>query len=494
MTPTAPNPELRRLVDRLLEGELLARTEMARLEELLEAPKSLAYYLSVMSLEGDLPEALAMTEPVMHAPRSSRRFPTRLLIQAAAACLVFALGWQIGIHRPQPAMVAAAEKAQPPDTTRRITRVTGLMGVEWKKDLEPDLLALAVSPRRLAIESGLVELTYASGVRVTLEGPADFTVIDETSGKLDAGKLVASVPKGAEGFRVDYAKGNVVDLGTEFAMDARTDGAMELGVLDGKVNLNLPGEPPRPLLVNQAVLHGNDSAVPLQAIPLNREKFVRRMPSRDFRWDMTSLNPKTLEFDVTHLVWKGSSYRAIFKWIQGQDAILVRDVQLCLNGVPVVEDTHGGSTGVLVKVADNVYRLDLKSENFQRGRWTLRASIEGMPRSAVMSGPVQSQGILQFEEGLVTKAGPADFIGRWSYYNVGRHFIREFHPDGRVILTLDGVVQTQEFLDSVWMVEDGILKVSIPKLNTIEEHVLRDARTLIFTSQPYDNAVRVEDP
>ena len=70
---------------------------------------------------------------------------------------------------------------------------------------------------RIFIETGLVELTYANSVRMTLEGPADYHVLDEISGGLDAGKIYTTVPKGAEGFCVDYAQGSVVDLGTEFA-------------------------------------------------------------------------------------------------------------------------------------------------------------------------------------------------------------------------------------------------------------------------------------
>lgn len=484
MTPPAPNPELRRLTDRLMEGETLSRTDMARLEDLLESPEALAYYLSITSQEGLMPEALATTEPPVVAERNTLRFPTRTLLQAAAAIAIFAVGWKTGTRQPAPPASLPVADASP-------ARITGLMGVEWKSGQEPDLLSQAATARRLAIKSGLVELTYASGVRVTLEGPADFTVNDPISGKLDEGKLVASVPKGAEGFRVDYAKGNVVDLGTEFAMDARKDGSMELGVLDGKVNLNLPGEPPRPLLVNQAVLHGGDHEEPVQSIPMDREKFVRRLPARDFRWSMTSFTPQTLEFDVSHLIWKSASYRAIFKWINGQDAIVVRDVALYCDGRLVAEDPHVGKSGNITWVDRNLYQLDLKPGEFRRGRWMIRATIEPLERAAGLTGPVLSQGILQLEEGLVSSAEAGDFIGKWSYYHVGRHFIRDFLPDGTVNLSCDGV-PSDAFAGSRWAVEQGVLSVAIPNSNFFERHVLRDDSTLIFTSRSYDNAVKVK--
>ncbi|BCU78851.1 FecR domain-containing protein [Luteolibacter sp. LG18] len=485
MTLPSPNPELRQLVDRLMDGETLARTEMARLEELLESPDALAYYLSVTSQEGLMPEAIAGAEPPQAVSRPVRRFPFGIVLQAAAACAIFAIGWRLGHHQPETKAVDPAAPA---------ARITGLMGVEWKSGQEPDLLGRGGSAKRLSFQSGLVEVTYGSGVRVTLEGPADFTVNDATSGKLDAGKLVASVPKGAEGFRVDYAKGNVVDLGTEFAMDARNDGSLELGVLDGKVDLNVPGDAPRRLMVNQAVLHGSDSAEPVQAIPLDREKFVRRLPARDFRWSMDSFDPKQLEIDVTHLIWKGSSYRAIFKWINGKDAIVVRNVGLFCDGELVAKDFHTGSTGELRNVNDNVYRLDLKPADFRRGRWTIRASIDPYARGAGITGPVHSEGILQFEEGMATSAGPSNFIGSWSYYHAGRHYVRSFMPDGTIQLASDNVVTPESFKGSHWTVTDGVLEVDVPGLpGVVEQHVLRDAKTLIFITNPYDNAVRVED-
>ncbi|MFD0894592.1 FecR domain-containing protein [Luteolibacter ambystomatis] len=483
MTSAPPSPELRRLVDRLMDGETLSRTEMAGLEEMLDSPDALAYYLSVTSQEGMMPEAIAGAEPPVEGDKVVR-FPFRIIFQAAAACAIFVIGWQLGHHRPAPKLETSHSPA---------ARITGLMGVEWKSGEEPDLVGHGGVAKRLAFQSGLVEVTYGSGVRVTLEGPADFTINDETSGKLDAGKLVASVPKGAEGFRVDYAKGNVVDLGTEFAMDARDDGSLELGVLDGKVDLNVPGDTPRRLLVNQAVIHGNDAQEPVQAIPLDREKFVRRLPARDFRWSMDSFEPKQLEFDVTHLIWKGSSYRAIFKWINGKDAIMVHDVGLFCDGELVAKDFHTGSTGGLQKVDANVYKLDLKPSDFRRGRWTIRASIDPYARSKEITGPVHSEGILQFEEGMATSAGPSDFIGSWSYYHAGKHYVRSFQPDGTVMFSVDNV-PGDSFKGSHWSVTDGVLDVDVPgQIGIVEQHVLRDAKTLIFITNPYDNAVKLKD-
>lgn len=482
----APTPELRKLIDRLLAEGGLGRVETSRLEELLKDKDALRYYSEVMSQEAMMAEALAGIE--VEEPKLLR-FPVKAAaFAAAAASVVFAVGFFAGRSADKPALVTAPKASA--------VQVTGLMGVEWEKAGAPVLISGGVAAERVAFRSGLVELTYGNGVRVTLEGPADYSVMSPTSGNLANGKLVAYVPPGAEGFSVDYAKGKVVDLGTEFAMDVSADGTTELGVFDGEVELHLPGEKPRPLFQSQAVLHDSTSERALRAIPLDREKFVRRLPARDFRWSVTSASEQEIEFDVTHLIWKPSQYRAIFKWVDGRDAILVSNVELRLNGVPIASDLHEGATGALKLVRDNLYRLNLDSEKFARGRWTLHATVKAYPRLDEMAGytgPVESQGILQFEEGLVSKATEKDFIGRWGYHFLGKHFIREFHPDGSVSLTRDGAPYKDAFVGSTWEMEDGVLKVWIPDQQAFENHVLRDADTLIFTCNPYDNAGKMRE-
>jgi hypothetical protein len=107
--------------------------------------------------------------------------------------------------------------------------------------------------------------------------------------------------------------------------------------------------------------------------------------------------------------------------------------------------------------------------------------------------PVQSQGILQFEEGMVSTARPEDFIGKWEYHFLGGRFVREFRPDGTVTLTKDGAPYLEAFAGSWWEVQEGVLKVWIPDQGLFENHVLRDSGTLIFTSNPYDNARKLGD-
>lgn len=486
MKPCAPSPELRQLVDRIHDGPPLSKPEMSRLEELLEDDQALAYYLSATQNEALISEVINDIRGVAAPARRSFSIPWLPVAFAAAASVIFLLGLGIGRRLPAPAESGIAAKPAP----ARPVQITGMVGVEWRDGSTPDPYGNGAVKDRISIKTGLVELTYPSGVRVTLEGPADFSISGDTSGRLDAGKLYTTVPKGAEGFRVDYAMGSVVDLGTEFAMDARPDGATELGVFEGEVELHRQGVEPISLFKNQALIHDNSNEDIIRAIPLDREKFVRELPSRDFRWESNSVAARDVSFDVSHLVWKPSEYRAIFKWMEGGGSIRVSNIRLCLDGVIVATDRHTGSTGHAIQVRDNVFSLTVPPGKFRRGRWTVHATIRS---AAAGNQSTLSQGIMQFEEGLVSRARAEDFIGRWSYGCLGSRFIREFHPDGTVTLEKDGKPYVEAFAGSQWHLERGILEVYVPKHGITESHILRDDNTLIFVSQPYENATREPD-
>ncbi|HEY1122870.1 MAG TPA: hypothetical protein VGE67_14765, partial [Haloferula sp.] len=167
-----PSPELRKLIDRLLVEGGLGKVETSRLEELLKDRDALRYYTEVMAQESMMAEALEGIE----GAEKTIRFPVKAVALATAACVVFGLGFFSG-----------RQKGTTPEVVEKKSQhvqVTGLMGVEWGAGGAPEFAAGSVMAERVAFRSGLVELTYANGVRVTLEGPADFSVTNATSGRL----------------------------------------------------------------------------------------------------------------------------------------------------------------------------------------------------------------------------------------------------------------------------------------------------------------------
>ena len=89
--------------------------------------------------------------------------------------------------------------------------------------------------QRLELANGFAEVTFDSGAKVVLEGPASLDVKSAWAATLNRGNLKASVPAQAIGFSIFNPNVEVVDLGTEFTMSADASGAADVLVLKGEV-------------------------------------------------------------------------------------------------------------------------------------------------------------------------------------------------------------------------------------------------------------------
>ncbi|NQZ60207.1 MAG: FecR domain-containing protein [Lentisphaeraceae bacterium] len=78
--------------------------------------------------------------------------------------------------------------------------------------------------------------TLPSGAQVTLLGPVKYRLMQGNQFYLDSGVLRAKVPEKAKGFTVFTANGKIVDLGTEFSINALEERSL-VKVLQGKVEL-----------------------------------------------------------------------------------------------------------------------------------------------------------------------------------------------------------------------------------------------------------------
>ncbi|MDP7274531.1 MAG: FecR domain-containing protein [Planctomycetaceae bacterium] len=164
-----------------------------------------------------------------------------VLAGSIAASVVFALG--LFLSRPQEGEpVALQPKIQVPFVT-----ISQTVDVEWdgERDLNKgDRIAAAT----LDLRDGFVRLGFDSGVEVTLQGPAKLELMSPEHAKLTSGLLTATVPPGAEGFRVDTPNAQVVDLGTAFGIHLDNNGVSRVSVFDGEVDVALPGSGEKLLL------------------------------------------------------------------------------------------------------------------------------------------------------------------------------------------------------------------------------------------------------
>jgi ferric-dicitrate binding protein FerR (iron transport regulator) len=88
--------------------------------------------------------------------------------------------------------------------------------------------------------NGFVELTFGNGVEVILESPARFQIQNEMRMVLHQGRLSAKVSPQGEGFTVETPSADVVDFGTEFAVEVSSGelGVDEFHVFEGEIAVN----------------------------------------------------------------------------------------------------------------------------------------------------------------------------------------------------------------------------------------------------------------
>ena len=196
--------------------------------------------------------------------------------------IVFAavvLSWAAFTHLPE--VTNREDQPAEDEEDEVVAWLANTHGVKWADGGVPDSTRYKAG-QRLAIEKGLVEIHYATGARVVIEGPAEFVVgaKDEVtepnvhrssfifhpsnSGYLALGRLVArcDTPK-SQGFAIDTPFARIEDLGTEFGVEVFKSGAAEFVVLSGKVDVvHGPGDGPEQrvrLVENQGVSVAPDS-------------------------------------------------------------------------------------------------------------------------------------------------------------------------------------------------------------------------------------------
>jgi hypothetical protein len=162
---------------------------------------------------------------------------TLLLTVALPVALLLVL-WVHIRSQPIPAMPVAGPPA-PQAVALAAATIARTHECVWEETGEsPAVGTSLVAGGQLRLREGCVELRFADGAAVLLQGPARFDVVAGSSGFLRSGRLVASVSKKARGFMVRTPMAAVVDLGTEFGVcvdEARAK--EEVQVFRGKVVL-----------------------------------------------------------------------------------------------------------------------------------------------------------------------------------------------------------------------------------------------------------------
>lgn len=212
--------------------ETLTDAQRARLSTWLAASEAARqYYVRALGQSASLHTYASE----VHAEAPGRVAPAKrpgkitwlggLLAAAAAIAVAFWLN-----PRTLPVGQGASPKAAP-----FVARLSAAKEVAWSSGAALQPGALLRKGQRLDLAAGYAEVTFDSGARVVLEGPASFVINSAWDSTLRRGTLKASVPPQAIGFRVSNPSVEVTDLGTEFTMIADASGATDVLVLKGEV-------------------------------------------------------------------------------------------------------------------------------------------------------------------------------------------------------------------------------------------------------------------
>lgn len=108
--------------------------------------------------------------------------------------------------------------------------------VVWPASQAPYREGGLLGPGSFKFESGIAVLDLFSGATLVVKGPAHLDIESDWAVTVHEGKLEATVPPAAQGFVIKAADTEIIDLGTQFALDMSSDKA-QVAVLDGEVML-----------------------------------------------------------------------------------------------------------------------------------------------------------------------------------------------------------------------------------------------------------------
>lgn len=186
-------------------------------------------------------------------------------------------------------MMIAAVTLVKPFSREPAATLTQVLNAQWavsSDHYEPGD-SLSRSHHKIELNSGIISLKFQCGTEVVIEGPSVFSCISTEQLQLHAGRVYVRVPAGTEGFTVRTANSRIIDLGTEFGIDADPQGKTSLHMFKGKASLIASGTNKNitSLIINESQARRVDTDGNVQSIPFDKTAFVQQIhPETQFVW------------------------------------------------------------------------------------------------------------------------------------------------------------------------------------------------------------------
>ena len=219
------NESLQDLIDKSING-IATEAEAQALEERLLADESARdHYLNCVNLHSSMVRRFASANkvPAVEVIPAVRKRRIRTLAIAAGVMLM--LGLIAILNRP------STQQKVP------IAAISQVVGA-WNESGSAFAIGEPINAGHLKILKGLVKLDFSNGAQLTLEGPANLEVTNNSTVVLHSGVVTASIPESAIGFTIDTATAKVVDLGTAFGVSVGADGMTDVCVFQGEVEVS----------------------------------------------------------------------------------------------------------------------------------------------------------------------------------------------------------------------------------------------------------------
>ena len=220
-----------------MRDDILSDEQSVELQNLLQTqPGARRRFAESMHLSAMLSDGVQAHEPKTASLKSTsdtaagtRRFRViATILLATSATILFALLWARPQGVPNESLAELFDEG--------VAVVTQSYDPQWAGETRLHV-GSSVSPGKVELQSGLIQLEFYRGAVVVVEGPAVLEFVNADRLICHRGRLRAHVPRQAEGFAVVSPNVELVDLGTEFGMDVSGDGSASVHVFDGKVEL-----------------------------------------------------------------------------------------------------------------------------------------------------------------------------------------------------------------------------------------------------------------
>jgi ferric-dicitrate binding protein FerR (iron transport regulator) len=308
------NPDWERMHRHLL-GDL-GPDEFHQLEkDLLSSPETRGRFLQVIRTDVALhDEATRERDVPVELPRRNRWLPVAGI---AAAIAIAALAvWQMNRRG---AMDAVAGGGTSP---LEFASLVDVRDCQWNDTPRPGV-EKRLATRMMDLASGVAIIEFDGGARLALQGPAKLELIGPKAARLHRGTATVRCEEGLYSFSLLTPTSTVIDLGTEFGVAVEPDGASEVHVLDGEVEVTdaLGKERQSTMFLNagetillaangenQRLDESTKSWVRDYSSPADRE--ARSLPPRVIARDVFPVDPTQEKRFSLGSGWKGSWWRA----------------------------------------------------------------------------------------------------------------------------------------------------------------------------------------